>query len=330
MLTYSEAFYRLKDKLQPLYDADESVAIAHVFLEFITGFGKMDRLSKKDTLFTERQQGLFDGKSKELIKGKPVQYVTNSAWFMDREFLVNEGVLIPRPETEELVQWVVEDSRKSIVVSRKSQVESLGSKAAPHSLAMASAGTQKPKSKILDIGSGSGCIGISLARLLPDAFITCVDISQEALDVLQTNVDWALTAEEKSKLAAHIRPVRLDFLNAAIRNKDLGRYDVIVSNPPYIARGEQKKMHPNVKHFEPDIALFVPDNDPLVFYRAIALFGKEHLRQDGYIYCELDAGRAEACKLLFEGAGYKNVELRRDMHGNWRMLRAGTVDRLIG
>jgi release factor glutamine methyltransferase len=300
MLTYSRAFYQLKDQLQPLYEADEAAAIAHLFLEFITGLGKMDRLLQKDTEFTERQQELFDSKLKELVMGKPVQYVTSSSWFMDREFIVNENVLIPRPETEELVQWVVEETQKSKV---KSQTHAV---------------------KILDIGSGSGCIGISLARLIPRAVITCVDISREALDVLKTNIEWALSAEEKSKHAKNIRMVNLDFLNETIRNQELGRYDIIVSNPPYIPGSEGKKLHPNVRYFEPAVALFVPDDDPLVFYRAIAEFGKEHLRQDGYIYCELDSAHAEECKVLFEDAGYKNVEIRKDVHGNLRMLRVKT------
>ena len=169
MLTYSEAFYQLKEKLQPLYDANEAAAIAHLLLEFITGLNKMDRLTKKDVAFTKRQQELFDTKLKELVKGKPVQYVTNSAWFMGREFIVNEAVLIPRPETEELVQWIIDDHK------------------------------DKEKLRILDVGAGSGCIGISLFRLLPNAVVTCADISKEALDVLQTNIEWVLNDEEKKK-----------------------------------------------------------------------------------------------------------------------------------
>ena len=293
MLTYSKAFYQLKDQLQPLYDSNEATAIAHLFLEFVTGLNKLDRLTKKDTLFTKRQQGLFEDKSKDLLKGKPIQYVTNSAWFMGREFVVNENVLIPRPETEELVQWIIADYKDM----------------------------EKPR--ILDVGSGSGCIGISLSRLLNHAIVTCVDISKEALDVLETNVQWVLTEEEKRNNADNMRLLELDFLNEAIRNKDLGRYDVIVSNPPYIPYKEKDKLHDNVTRYEPTIALFVPDKDALVFYHALAIFGKSHLRLDGQIYCEMDAAHAQDCKLLFENAGYANVEIRKDMHGNWRMLRCG-------
>ncbi len=305
MLTYSQAFYQLKDRLKQVYDADEAAAVAHLFLEFITGLNKSDRLLKKDTIFSERQQEQFDAKSKQLTKGKPIQYVTNSAWFMGREFLVNESVLIPRPETEELVQWVVDEA-----VSRRSLVVSPG------------VADVVSKQRVLDIGSGSGCIGLSLGRLLPDAVVTCADVSKEAMEVLKTNIEWVLTANEKKKGIDNITLKTIDFLNETQRNKQLGRYELIVSNPPYIPEREKVNMHKNVKDYEPSIALFVPDNDALMFYRAIAAFGKEHLSDNGYIYCELDAGHAEACKVLFEEQGYKDVEIKKDMHGNWRMLRA--------
>jgi release factor glutamine methyltransferase len=292
MLNYNQAFYQLKDQLQPLYDEQDAAAIAHLFLEFVTGLSKMDRLMKKDTALTKRQQGIFDEKSKDLLKGKPIQYVTNSAWFMGREFVVNEHVLIPRPETEELVQWIIDDQK------------------------------DKEKPRVADIGSGSGCIGISLSRLLNHAVVTCVDISTEALDVLQTNVQWVLTEAEKRNNADNIRLLELDFLNENIRNSELGRFDIIVSNPPYIPYSNKETLHDNVTKYEPSIALFVPDNDALVFYKAIASFGKGHLKQEGAVYCEMDAAHAEQTKAVFEAAGYTAVEIRKDMHGNWRMLKA--------
>ena len=292
MLNYSQAFYQLKEKLQPLYDADEAAAIAHMFLEHITGLNKSDRLLKKDTLFTEKQQQQFDAGAKELAKGKPIQYITNSAWFMGREFIVNESVLIPRPETEELVQWIIDDHKNN------------------------------EKVRILDIGSGSGCIGISLARLVQNAVVTCADVSKEAIEVLKTNIEWVLTPEEKKAGADNITVKTVDFLNEAQRNKQFGRYDVIVSNPPYIPVTEKAKMHTNVKDHEPDIALFVPADDAMLFYRAIAEFGKMHLNNEGFIYCELEANHSDECKALFESHDYTNVEIRKDMHGNWRMLKA--------
>jgi len=310
MHSYNDAFYELKKKLQPLYDEREAAAVAHLFLEFITGLNKSDRLLKKDNLFTERQQEQYDAKSKQLTKGKPIQYITNSAWFMEREFLVNENVLIPRPETEELVQWIVDEviSRQSTVVS--TEITNM---------------EEPQRLRVLDIGAGSGCIGLSLARLLPGAIVTCADVSKEAIEVLKTNIEWVLTANEKKKGADNITIKKLDFLDEAQRNKQLGRYELIVSNPPYIPVSEKANMHKNVKDHEPSVALFVPDNDALIFYRAIAVFGKEHLSNNGYIYCELDAAHAEACKALFEEQGYRDVEIRKDMHGNWRMLRCGQM-----
>jgi release factor glutamine methyltransferase len=284
MLTYNQAFYKLKDQLQQLYDATEAAAICHVFMEYVTGLSKMERLDRKEESFTESQQHVFDNKSKELLKGKPIQYITTGAWFRSNKFFVNENVLIPRPETEELVQWITDE----VVSQPNSQLQ------------------------ILDIGTGSGCIPISLKSALPEARVTAIDISYEALAVAQINA---------SEINVAVELIKLDFLNPSQHNK-LGSYDVIVSNPPYIPAEEKARLHKNVKDFEPGIALFVPDNDALVFYKAIALFGKTHLNANGCIYCEMDAAHAEECKKLFEGEGYKNVEIKKDMHGNWRMLRA--------
>ncbi|MCD6013857.1 MAG: prmC [Flavipsychrobacter sp.] len=284
MLTYNQAFYQLKELLQPLYDPNEAAAISHLLLEHITGLTKMERLDKRDILFTEEQQQLFDGKAKELIRGKPIQYVTNSAWFLGKEFYVNEQVLIPRPETEELTAWITQE-----ITNHKSQIIN-----------------------ILDIGTGSGCIPISLKLALPHSNIASCDISVEALKVAQVNA---------SRLNAAINFLQLDFLDFEEHN-NLGIYDVIVSNPPYIPAEEKERLHSNVRDYEPALALFVPDNDALVFYKAIAFFGKDHLGKNGSIYCELDAAHAEECSALFEAVGYKNVEIKKDMHGNWRMLKA--------
>jgi len=283
MATYHQAFYELKNKLQALYDAREAEAIAHEILFYITGYNKTERLLHKDHAFTEKQQAKFELASFELLKGMPLQYVTGSAWFMGREYFVNESVLIPRPETEELVQWILNDWK-----SRDEQI------------------------KILDIGTGSGCIPISLKLTLIQADVVTCDISGNALEVAEQNA---------AKLQADIKLMELDFLDTAQHNK-LSVYDVIVSNPPYIPFSDKERMHINVTEHEPDIALFVPDGDALVFYCTIAAFGKNHLKSNGYIYCELDSARAERCKALFEDYDYRNVDIRKDMHGNWRMLKA--------
>lgn len=267
-----------------MYDANEATAISHMLLEHITGFGKLERLDKKETFFTAEQQHLFENKVKDLLRGKPVQYATSKAWFMGREFFVNENVLIPRPETEELVQWITDDAREANAKSLR----------------------------ILDIGTGSGCIPISLKLALPEADISSCDISNEAITVAKTNA---------AKLNADVNFLQLDFLDPAQHNK-LGSCNVIVSNPPYIPAEEKERLHTNVRDNEPALALFVPDNDALIFYKAIALFGREHLSAGGSIYCELDAAHAIECQSLFQMAGYDHVEIKKDMHGNWRMLRA--------
>lgn len=289
MLTVGDAFYELRSKLQPLYDEREATAVAHELLHHITGLDKTQRLMQKETLLTEAQQPEYDAGVKQLLRGKPLQYVTGSAWFLGREFYVNESVLIPRPETEELVQWMLEQ----IPNSNLPQADQIP--------------------KIFDVGTGSGCIAVSLKLALPGVNVSACDISGEAL---------AVARENAKRLSANINLMQLDFLDDEERNK-LGGYDVIVSNPPYIPAEEKARLHTNVRDNEPALALFVPDNDALVFYRAIAKFGKGHLNVGGRIYCELDAAHAEECKELFEHSGYKQVEIKKDIHGNWRFLRAG-------
>ena len=283
MLTYNTAFYRIKQQLQPLYDEREAAAISHEILEHITHCNKTERLFKKDTEFTAVQQQHFEDATDELLKGKPLQYVTGVAWFMGREYSVNMDVLIPRPETEELVQWVIHDWQKTTGQLR-----------------------------ILDIGTGSGCIPVSLKLKLPEAHVTSCDISSIALETAKKN---------STKLNASVDFIQMDFLEPAEQNK-LDSFNVIVSNPPYIPLREKGKLHVNVTEYEPHIALFVPDSDALLFYRNIAAFGKHHIQDGGAVYCELDAEHVMECKELFEGMGYKSVVIKKDMNNNWRMIRA--------
>ncbi len=281
MYTYAQAFDLLRKQLVPLYDERESAAIAHEVVSHITSLSKVQRLVEKNSLLTAPQQLQFESCAEQLVKGVPVQYVTGAAWFMGKEYAVNNNVLIPRPETEELVQWVINEQRNKTT-------------------------------NIIDIGTGSGCIPVSLKLALPGADVTACDISEGALAVARQNA---------ARLTADVAFLQLDFLEAGQQNK-LGMFGVIVSNPPYIPFSEKERLHTNVRDNEPGIALFVPNEDALVFYRAIAQFGKSHLTQDGKIYCELDAEHAEACKALFEAEGYWDVTLRKDMFDNWRFLSA--------
>lgn len=280
MLSYKQAFHALRQQLQPLYDAAEAAAIAKEVLAHLTGKSYTQSLATPDApLSAVAEEGLRT-LSAALQQGKPLQYVLGYAWFMSRKFIVNEQVLIPRPETEELVQWIVDDNRQRIL---------------PFA--------------VLDIGTGSGCIPVSLKLMLEEAAVISCDISAGALAVARTNA---------AALGATVDFKELDFLT---QSAALPAYDIIVSNPPYIPLAEQDKLHPNVRLYEPGTALFVPDNDPLLFYKAIAVFGKTHLNAGGAVYCELHKDYAAATQDMFRGHEY-HTELREDMNGHPRMLKA--------
>jgi release factor glutamine methyltransferase len=283
MITYGKAFYDLKDSLQPLYDEGEATAIAHAMLEHITAESKLQRLVNKDQNFTAEQEKQFNLMKEQLQKAVPLQYIIGKAWFLNREFAVNSSVLIPRPETEELVMWIVSDCKAT-----------------------------NTKPTILDIGTGSGCIAVSLKLELPESTVTACDVSPGAVLVARANADM---------LGADMSLHAIDFTNVALHDS-LGKYDIIASNPPYIPYTEKEVLHPNVREHEPHVALFVPGDEPLLFYDLIADFGKTHLNANGLIYCELDRDYAVQTKALFESKGYADVEIRKDMAGNTRMLKA--------
>jgi release factor glutamine methyltransferase len=220
----------------------------------------------------------------ELLSHKPVQYVLNEAWFYKRKFYVNEHVLIPRPETEELVEWVISE----IMSSKESNVL-----------------------KILDIGTGSGCIAISIKKELENIDLTAVDLSKESLEVAAKNADL---------LNAKIDFIEIDFLNEAVWSS-LGKYDVIVSNPPYIPENEKEKLAKNVTDFEPGLALFVANDDPFIFYRKIAKFAHAHLKQGGKIFAEIHEEYPDQVADIFSSDGFK-TEIAKDIYGKERMLRA--------
>lgn len=281
MYTIQSAYQHLKHALTSIYDEHEATAIAHEYMEHLCGLTKLQRLTHKDSILNDEQEDQFTTDTHRLISGVPMQYVIGTAWFMGREFIVDEHVLIPRPETEELVQWVIDNHN--------------GEQAA-----------------ILDIGTGSGCIPISLKLNLPSTSVTSCDVSKEAL---------AVATENARRLDADINLIEVDFLNP-IKRDGLGHFDIIISNPPYIPDAYKADMHSNVKDHEPNLALFVPDNDPLIFYKAIADFGLTHLKPNGSIYCELHADHAKETEALFIDMGYKNVVLKHDIFGKQRMLYA--------
>ncbi len=282
MQHYSQAYQSLRQSLMTLYDQDEATAIAREVMLVATGKSYLQNIGI-DAPVSNDEEIQLRAWGHELATGRPMQYVLEESWFLGRKYFVDERVLIPRPETEELVQWIIDDCRNS---------------------------TDAPS--ILDIGTGSGCIPISLKLAMKRSVIAAYDISGGALEVAHKNA---------ATYNACIHFVEMDFLDKAQQNQ-LGKFDIIVSNPPYIPVAEQAEMHRNVKDFEPSNALFVPDNDPQRFYRAIAPFGKEHLYNNGIIYCELHRDYAADTAQLFRQSGYHNIELRQDINRHPRILKA--------
>lgn len=227
---------------------------------------------------------------------KPLQYILGIAHFMDLQLKVNTHVLIPRPETEELVQWIVDDVRREMLDIQGETLE---------------VNPIKPERlRLLDVGTGSGCIAIALAKKLPEAEVYALDFSEKILKIAREN--------------AILNGVEVTFLKHDIRNPnpefDL-EFDLIVSNPPYVRACEKPQMKNNVKKYEPKTALFVPDETPLVFYEAIAQLAAIHLRDRGALYLEINQYLAKENQALLTAHNFSNLECRKDIFGNDRMIK---------
>ena len=279
-----DAYTQLMYQLFELYDDREAANIADLVIEHVTGFKRIDRITNKKFPLNNTQQEMLQQHTTALLKHKPVQYVLHEAWFAGMQFYVDENVLIPRPETEELVAWIVQE-HKTLHLQNV---------------------------KILDIGTGSGCIPIALKKQLPTCDIHAADISKGALSTAQKNA---------STLHAAITFHEVDILDETSRNR-LSKFDVVVSNPPYIKQSEEAAMHYNVLKYEPHLALFVPDEDALLFYKAIADFGLQHLTAGGKLFFEINEMLGASVKALLKQKGYSNVEIRKDMQGKDRMVKA--------
>jgi len=281
-MTVQEATYYLLNKLRTIYEEGEASQVTDWVMEHITGSKKTERMLYKNEALSAEEEERLKNISNRVMRHEPVQYVLNEAWFCGLKFFVDSNVLVPRPETEELVEWIISNC--------KFPVDEL---------------------KILDIGSGSGCIPISLKRRIRKAEVWSCDVSDGALTVARKNA---------AELGTEINFLHLDFLQKNLWN-DLPSFDIIVSNPPYIPEKDSQQMQPNVLNYEPATALFVPDDDPLVFYRAIAEFGKTHLKKPGNIYTEIHENPGPAITGLFQSMGY-TTELKKDMQQKDRMIRA--------
>lgn len=294
-----DIFHKELGKLYPKEEIDS------FFYRCIEHYLKLERfilaIQPGYTLTKDEEQPLFEALA-QLKMEKPLQYILGTAHFMDLELQVNENVLIPRPETEELVQWILDD----ILVKKQFK------KDAERSRSVISTPLNDHSLQILDIGTGSGCIAIALAKNLPKAKIYALDVSEGALNVAKKN---ALAN------GVEITFLHQDILDAELEFEPELTFDVIVSNPPYVRGLEKNEIHKNVKDFEPGTALFVPDEDPLLFYKAIISFSEKRLLKKGSLYFEINQYLGAETKALFNARNFSEIELRKDIFGNDRMLK---------
>jgi release factor glutamine methyltransferase len=272
----------ISQQLRGIYPEGEANSISDWVLEYITGKRRAERIASRKEGLEKEEQDILDGILTRLMKQEPVQYVLKQAWFCGLKFYVDNRVLIPRPETEELVEWVISNCKFPI-----------------------------DQLTILDVGSGSGCIPVALKRRIRKADVWSCDKSKEALTVAIKNAE---------ALGTTVHFIELDFLDHN-QWQHLPDVNVIVSNPPYIPQHEGSQLAPNVREHEPHMALFVPDNDALVFYSAIAAFGKLKLKKEGSIYAEIHEDKAKEVLQVFCAQGYQ-CEIKKDMQGKERMIKA--------
>ncbi|MEJ8819122.1 peptide chain release factor N(5)-glutamine methyltransferase [Lacibacter sp. H407] len=296
-MIWQEQYQHLRQALTAAHEPSEAEAMAALVVEHVAK-KKLHHIKQENISVEETQQ--IDRILQQLLTHRPLQYVLNEAWFYGLKFEVNESVLIPRPETEELVDWIV----KEVESGKKSTKYEVGSTASLLT-------THNSPLTILDIGTGSGCIPIALKKNLPETEVSAIDVCSEALHTATTN---ALNNETEVNFQL------LDFLDESKWN-ELSKYDIIVSNPPYIKTTEANTMSKHVLEFEPHKALFVPDEDALLFYRKIADFALQHLQPNGAVYVEINQQLGNETVELFQQKGF-TVELRKDMSGNDRMLKA--------
>jgi release factor glutamine methyltransferase len=271
-----------KSELSSVYEPSELDVIIQMCFESFLNFTKNDLLLRKDEHISESQLLQFSFAVKDLKTHKPIQYILGEAHFYKLKFKVTESVLIPRPETEELVDRISKEYKN------------------------------QQQLKVLDIGTGSGCIAIALSKNLIDANVSAIDVCKDALSIAKQN---ALLNN------AQVNFIECDILAANFKVLENIKFDVIVSNPPYIALGEKNTMDKNVLAYEPHLALFVNDNDPLLFYKAIVHFAKNHLMVNGRLYFEINQQFGEETKQILLDNKFVNVVLQKDLNNNNRILQ---------
>jgi len=285
------AFTYIINTIAPIYEPREAANIAHIVVEHITGLNKLDRIVYKDRNLDPGQQTRLEKAVAMLLQHQPVQYVTGTAWFYGMELLVNRNVLIPRPETEELVEWILAD----VQMGKYANMQMAGAK----------------DLQLLDIGTGSGCIPLALKQALPAASVWGIDVSDGALTIAKAN-------GAKQQLDVHFTQVNVLDEEATAA---LPSFNIIVSNPPYIKQSERLGMQQQVLDYEPSLALFVPDEDALLFYRRIVQLAASKLSRGGALYFEINEALGPEVVSLMEKEGFANVQLRQDIFGKDRMVK---------
>ena len=275
MKSSKKIWKRVVERLNDIYVLEEAESIAYILLEDIFEVSRVDILLDQEVEVDEYTLNVAIGR---LIKNEPIQYVTGITYFLGRKFQVEEGVLIPRPETEELVRWIVEDNKGS-------------------------------ESKMLDVGTGAGCIVISLV-LEMESIAFATDISPDAISITKANSDF---------FGVNVEVMHHDIL---VEDLPVQNLDILASNPPYIPRRERSQMHESVLGFEPEIALFVPNEDPLIFYKKIADAGLKSLKSGGKIYFEIHEKFDSEVSSYLSERGYQDIIIHKDMQGKERMIRA--------
>lgn len=270
----------ISKELEKLYPQPEIESFFFIIIEHLREYDRTTSLMNMDEDLSAEEAEKFKMTVERLKKQEPIQYILGETEFYGLKFLCKKDVLIPRPETEELVDWILKENSGNL--------------------------------NILDICTGTGCIPVSLKKNLRYADVFACDISEKCLDLASWN---ALRHD------IDIDVFELNILNPVL-DEELPRFDIIVSNPPYVTESEKQLMQQNVLDFEPELALFVNDKEPLIFYHAIIEFSKKHLKKEGRIYWEINEAFGEECVSLLQNSGYRNVVLRTDINGKNRMVSA--------
>ena len=281
MTTIDKIIKKIRQELKDLYPLTEINVFIEITLQYYLQFTKTDIITKNDNTIKNSDKQKIINTIERLKNNEPIQYILGETEFYGLKFKVNKDVLIPRQETEELVDWIIKDNQSLL------------------------------NPEILDIGTGSGCIAVSIAANLKNSSVDAVDVSENALNIALANA---------KNNQVKINTILLDVLNFEKSKYNFPEYDIIVSNPPYVRELEKNLMQKNVLNFEPYLALFVENNNALIFYQRILEFAKIHLKKGGKIYFEINEAYGNEVVELLKKTRYKEIELRKDLNGKDRMV----------